>query len=1501
MDKIKEKVTEIIGKISDKAKELVQEITDRGSDNPLMGSVFREMSLFKRESILSLVTNYNGTVKSTRFRLFLPTVLDVDGDGKKDVRVWVFRRPGVDFSPPAVCLKTTLVVRRLNDDIKSGPFEIYLEYKPKIISKIVGGALDRIRIGYQTPMGAEIPDFLKLTHTYVPRLIYPRLKPMHKLMMDPGSAAGKTDLNLLFSVADMNGDNVSSQQMFNINYNPVVKTQVSFGRLKKHLGFDLEISSSNESKTTIFYTKEETGNNMDIGLVIDKLSSFNFLLDLIKSSKGNSTIEYERLSSNKVNVTLFKKNSDNFYFYIKPLPKQIVATFLPESVGWMNIDTFGEYVNEIGFCNDLVDPSWRLYFSDLPSVAKLNWTLSKKKSLEAGSLKMYGDTNCSVHLNASLNDILSTNSNADVKIDVFAQNNIDMSFSWDFEKQYLQLDQSKTDLNLSLSIHDDKGNTFDGSCTIKNLSSGPFTVFYDELSDEKVNLSFSGKSFDVYNLHAETNLEKFGNFTVITGHILKNKNGNLNISMYATKNGSYIDCNCTFIVTGGIEIYDLLLGYNGVWHNRSYIIVDDNDILYFQFGGTFDVVFNIADDLSWGYIALRGSVYIDVDFKFISNKTSGIIKGKIHFNSNGGLFNISWVTVSGERQFTFDGSAIVSLSNFIFKLGDIINISIPVLSGKLKLENVSKVNGAFKLEFQGKGSLYLITSFKSSNNSNQSDVQLNVSIDAYIKTGETPGVIAVSWDNYNVTSFETDLRNSGVLTINDLDIKKTVDGNKTVKIENLSAKLSGYLHIDITHTNTARNTFVAVSEDADIDIHIGCFNTSYLLNNSIQWLDLGSINISINSTGRTVFSLLNFTNESFIEPIYAQELNWYNLTMSINANNSIFILRDFYIEHFANYSTIILRNFSVADGYSKIKFSAALNLSFMVARFANLFFNNSQNINILLDNFSLNVVLADFPPVPTTIYSGKLTGGILDIRSRFFGIAAVEITNGSAIDHLGIDIIPFQGTPSFHFNTYICAPVDYLFFEVNDMEIEKEYILIDTHNTSTKMNLTFLVPTQQTLPGSKIFNTAGFRIDNVTIQADKFIVNTPNLFSYPENASIYDFSVSGYIHLEGGGNIWFLVNGVWHPLYQYNGSLTVTPGHLKLEIDGDMSVDRIIPLSDNSILTVKGNFTADNCIFEIWWERTIDNSIPDMIKIEFNGDINIKGFLFKVEYNDKNGLDKIAVSWQELDVLGPAYFNISSKNEPSFNINCSAKSFDLTNFEFTNINKTMQLGSTSFSGEFSISTLPEHTNSFYYIGFCVEKINGVFEIENITMPSYSLDKIDRFYFDGYGDISFENWVDLNDYDTHVVVEIQNSLNINCFEVDFDNGASFKIEHLSSGAGYITSGYIHAAWNIYLDADGMVFLDSGPENNPISFHNLRFSYNRPRQLGWGIRLRFPNHYFDADLWCIQWDPLWYNPNTGVFIIRPLSIHIDGVIQIGRVDLEIYDGNYWYYLGRWPILP
>jgi len=696
-------------------------------------------------------------------------------------------------------------------------------------------------------------------------------------------------------------------------------------------------------------------------------------------------------------------------------------------------------------------------------------------------------------------------------------------------------------------------------------------------------------------------------------------------------------------------------------------------------------------------------------------------------------------------------------------------------------------------------------------------------------------------------------------------------------------------------------------------------------------LDLGECIFSSHAIGRAEISLLNFSNDSYQDPNLGENLNRYNITLSINVSG-ILDLSVFYIEHLGNYSTVLLKNISMMEGYAEINLSVSVNRSALAARYINILFNNRPGTTLLLDKFSFDLVLQDMPPIPTTLYRGKLIEGVFDLHLRLFDVIAVEIANGSAIDHLGVDVTPPEelGLPDFHFHVYFEGAVDYLNFDVNAMTVEKEYILIDTHNITTKLNLSLMVPQES---GDDI----GFRIDNVTLQADNFILHTPKIFWDPQNVSINDFSIEGYIHLEGDGTIWFLLDGTWHPLYQYVGTLTIRPGHLTLEVDGNITLNHTVVLTNGDVITIAGSFTADDCLLDLKWNRTESNTT-----ITYNGSLDIDNFLFKVEYNITDGeswfemsgdfnisilefasisikdssydvnlsdgelhVDDFHVmrvnnseltfdaSWSSFFVSGPAYVFIDLDVDAQFSLYGFTDSFDVTDFYLATIDQNLEIDLIHFFGELNLSTLPEKPNTIDYMGINIVYITGVVEISDIASTSSTLDDLEYMYFEGTGDIQFENWKDI-DFDTHVFMESQNGFDLQSFIIKLDAGPTFKIEHLEPGMGQIGSGYIHAEWDIDFDADGFVFLDS----SYITLNNIQFTYHRNRWLGWGIALSSDTGYFDADLWCMQWDPLVYWPNLGIFIPRPLSIVITGSILHGDIDIDIGDGNYWYNL--YPLL-
>ena len=134
-----------------------------------------------------------------------------------------------------------------------------------------------------------------------------------------------------------------------------------------------------------------------------------------------------------------------------------------------------------------------------------------------------------------------------------------------------------------------------------------------------------------------------------------------------------------------------------------------------------------------------------------------------------------------------------------------------------------------------------------------------------------------------------------------------------------------------------------------------------------------------------------------------------------------------------------------------------------------------------------------------------------------------------------------------------------------------------------------------------------------------------------------------------------------------------------------------------------------------------------------------------------------------------------------------------------------------------------------YLGLNIS-LNGAFEIDGVTSNNPNISRFDRVYFDGTGDINFENWEDAQSNIT-IYLESQNGFIGQLVSIELDTGRVFEIAHLTSGDANVGSGYVNLSWNIDGDGNGMVFLDS----SSITLDNARISYWKPRHFGWGIRL------------------------------------------------------------------
>lgn len=276
-----------------------------------------------------IVTKLNeNEVKRTKIRLLLPTSIDVDGDRDFDIRVWSFRLPAIDFRPPSLAIKTYLIVRRLPGmkDIKNDAFEIYLEYKPKILTMITGEIIDYIRLGYQSPSGEEIPRTCIVTHKTIPHLIYPRKKTAHKISINPMLTAGKAQLNLLFSIAEPGNEtnNDTLELKIQVNHTPAVKNEIVFNRYKKKF---LSMAQ------TLDITRKDI--DSDVSIIIKQIMN------------NNATLTIENI------------------------PKKLTVSWLLAKTGYIELDT---HKNDLGRVELIVDDIIMLGFIPINGIyARIGW------------------------------------------------------------------------------------------------------------------------------------------------------------------------------------------------------------------------------------------------------------------------------------------------------------------------------------------------------------------------------------------------------------------------------------------------------------------------------------------------------------------------------------------------------------------------------------------------------------------------------------------------------------------------------------------------------------------------------------------------------------------------------------------------------------------------------------------------------------------------------------------------------------------------------------------------------------------------------------------------------------------------------------------------------------------------------------------------------------------------------------------------------------------------
>jgi len=247
----------------------------------------------------------------TELKMFRTVKIDADEDGDNDISVKYSFYPTIE-RPLKLSINYQLIIKRL--DGFQGPdayFEAYAEYYfPGLFNKKWGN--DRVSFGYKSEQGEEVPDECKVIYRFIPNLLR-RSSPEHKLEINPGNIDGKDNISLIYSHAEMDETLVLSEKRWDINLEPAVVSEILIGGSTENFGKSFSFESSSKSKVVITRTNIDAFNSTTFGLIIDQVSDFSVELQCTPLLAGGGKIEYERISSDNVDITLFIESVNSTY------------------------------------------------------------------------------------------------------------------------------------------------------------------------------------------------------------------------------------------------------------------------------------------------------------------------------------------------------------------------------------------------------------------------------------------------------------------------------------------------------------------------------------------------------------------------------------------------------------------------------------------------------------------------------------------------------------------------------------------------------------------------------------------------------------------------------------------------------------------------------------------------------------------------------------------------------------------------------------------------------------------------------------------------------------------------------------------------------------------------------------------------------------------------------------------------------------------------------------
>jgi len=1150
-------------------------------------------------SLLLLSTNYKGQEKESPLRFFGTTKVDLNSDGKDDISAKISIYPYLE-RPLSLSLNFRLKITRLEDFPDSNAlFSVYTELVfPGLIDSKQKG--DKIRFGYESPDGEQVPDSCTVTYKYLPHLISSD-RPEHKAKIDPGSSEGNAKLTLLLSYLNYEGETIFSEIGTKTIYNPSVESEM-------HIYGD-----------GIF---------------------------------GGANLNFERTHSqaSKVdNYIYIYQNGSSINAYSLDSPQKITFNIDLGKKGRIEFDTHGSPPSEIGICDNIDNPVNKVYFENLPSFASLKWNRNI----------LFGNT-ANLSFNSDTDGIkvvghINQKSLGTFDFSFKSEENLNCTAELNLTEGYLEV--LKSDTNLSFSIDGKVKNSisFNLSFAFEKFYNSPFRIYFDKLINEDIEFTFSSKEIILYDfsMYADLNSTKIG---IKADKIVKLNEGNLTLNLSIDFDGKNASFDLVFDLECEITIYGLTVGLNGQWAETKEVTFLSEGIHHIGFSlQLYDFEFYLASDFSWGYFYFRFGMEYGTYKNFTINGRPCGFKGTVYLGSGSNGLNISWYTDRSQgtnlTKLNISGLSL-GLKDFHFFLGHLIDIKVSDFQGSISLVEACKDSGYGLIDFEGdQSSLDFNVFFNMSNSSAGMNLTLNIE-DFHIDLEDSSAQIELYWLDGNVSRFAI-LANTNInLTLTDLDFRLDLNNTVALNFENMTGYVQGFAGIDIDFTfplniyksnsssyfDFSEETFAIVLKDIDVYLSIGECNLALVANTLGLGLDdpqkgwsLGEIIVSATVTGTSKIDILNLSMAT--HSLHWFNVSWVNISLGLDATNGNLNLNLFKLECFDQIImafgiglpfkiTVLIEDLSI-DGYS--------TLTIPLGSFGNVFslpmilgFRFENEINAYLSIDRISIIIPDLfgnlsdDPLQVYLENVALVQGTFEMQLRLMGEISLKIPKGNALHYAKIgaelpDYIDIYGV----FN----HEIDYLEFDYNsywnnNSEPFAPFLLIDTHNSSFKFDvfafikkdlvnfIADLLNETQNITIPKIEDDIGVHLHETTLRADKFILYT-NQSAFPHT--------EGFLFIESG-EILLLANGTWVPLSTDGVSLTYYPGHLKITFalqleDYILDINYTLPNGDK--LKLNGEFTiaAPDMQVDIFWSWDEQQNLTlDRVSVAGEGYVEINDF-----------------------------------------------------------------------------------------------------------------------------------------------------------------------------------------------------------------------------------------------------------------------------------------------------